>query len=211
MRGYWIRIALGALAVFVVGMVGVWIARSGMGKVREVTEGSDPIRLPLAFIPFKLDGQRLGTLHQLTINRSTPKAFSGLDLVVDLNDSVTPQRFEGCLLGVRDLEGGHGKVDVKHLDFHCHFSPSDTAGSGLVPFGHVWLRQSGDSFPLLIPQDVAEDLRKGGGDEPFDSDSFAEEMEQMHDSIEEAAERAADSARAAVRARMESLQGRRRP
>ena len=65
MRNYWLRIALGAAAIFTVGMIGVSLARQGVGHVRGVVEGSGPITLPVAFVPFKLDGRKLGTITKV--------------------------------------------------------------------------------------------------------------------------------------------------
>ncbi len=55
MRNYWMRIALGALAIFIVGMIGREPGHRGIGSVQGVVEGSGPLSIPLAFIPFKLE------------------------------------------------------------------------------------------------------------------------------------------------------------
>ena len=76
MRNYWLRIALGALAIFTVGMIGVTLARQGVGRVRHVVEGSGPISVPLAFIPFHLNGQKLGTVSRVVLLREAPKQIA---------------------------------------------------------------------------------------------------------------------------------------
>ena len=61
MRTYWLRILLGALAVFAVGMIGVTFARRTRDKVNAVVTGSGPLSIPLPFVPFELEGSKLGT------------------------------------------------------------------------------------------------------------------------------------------------------
>ena len=63
MRNYWLRIALGAVAIFTVGLIGISLAKQGVGRVRGVVEGSGPVAIPLAFVPFTLDGSKLGTVE----------------------------------------------------------------------------------------------------------------------------------------------------
>ncbi len=77
MRNYWLRIALGAVAIFIVGMIGVTLARQGVGRVRHVVEGSGPISVPLAFIPFHLNGQKLGTVSRVVLLRERAQANLG--------------------------------------------------------------------------------------------------------------------------------------
>jgi hypothetical protein len=47
MRNYWLRIVLGAAAIFIVGMIGVSLVRGGIAKVNSVVEGDGPITIPL--------------------------------------------------------------------------------------------------------------------------------------------------------------------
>ena len=68
MRNYWMRIALGALAIFTVGMVARALITRGIGGVKGVVEGSGPITIPLAFIPFQLGADKLGTLERVTFD-----------------------------------------------------------------------------------------------------------------------------------------------
>ena len=87
MRNYWMRIALGAAAIFVVGMIGVSLVRRGLGTVHGVVHGSGPISIPLAFIPFQLHGDKLGTLQRVTLQREAPNRVTSVELEVKLSDS----------------------------------------------------------------------------------------------------------------------------
>ena len=88
MRSYWMRILLGALAIFAIGMIGVTLGRRGRDKVTEVVTGSGPLNFPLPFVPFQVDGNKLGTVEHLTINREAPKKLSSVHLEVKLEDSL---------------------------------------------------------------------------------------------------------------------------
>ena len=72
MRNYWLKILLGALGIFAVGMIGVTMVRSGIAKVNSVVHGDGPITIPLGLIPFALAGERLGKLDHVTLHREAP-------------------------------------------------------------------------------------------------------------------------------------------
>jgi hypothetical protein len=98
MRNYWLRIVLGAAAVFTVGMIGVTLARQGVGHVRGVVAGSGPLSFPLPFVTFNLDGQKLGKVSRVVLHRTAPKQISAVELEIRLNDSVVARGLEGCRL-----------------------------------------------------------------------------------------------------------------
>src|SRR4051812_9668212 len=96
MRNYWLRIALGAVAIFTVGMIGISLAKQGVGRVRGVVQGSGPLAIPLAFVPFTLDGSKLGTVDKLTLFRDAPKRISAVEIHIKLKDSLLAGGLEGC-------------------------------------------------------------------------------------------------------------------
>ena len=98
MRSYWMRILLGALAIFAIGMVGVSLVRRTRDKVTEVVTGTGPLSIPVPFAPFQLDGNKLGTVERVVINREAPKKVSSIDLEVKLTDSLVAQGLAGCRL-----------------------------------------------------------------------------------------------------------------
>lgn len=179
MRKYWFKIVFGALGIFAIGMVIVTAIRKATNQVRVISETSDPIDIPFPFgiVPFRLDGNRLGTVEHLTLLRDSPQGISNIRVRVKLADSVESSLLANCLLVVNDVE---------HLDNRTSFlcQDPDTAGKGLVPYGEVELEGSGTIFPLLLPQRAVEDLR---------SEHASDELEARIDSISEAAEAMADS------------------
>jgi hypothetical protein len=186
MRNYWLRIFFGALAIFVVGMVGVTLARQGAGKVRGVVEGSGPITLPVAFIPFKLDGEKIGTIQRIKIFRTTPNHVRSIDVRVRLADSVSPGRLDPCILVAEGYENINSKTTVL-----CS-TAEDTVGENLVAVGQIALSKSERTFKLYMARDAIQELTDSdvvfvGGDSlagpGVNEDSIAQQAERRADSI----------------------------
>ena len=88
MRNYWLKILLGALAVFMVGMIGVTLARRGIAGVERVVASDQPLTIPLGLVPFELQGERLGKLDHVTLMRKSPQEVTAVELEVNLADSL---------------------------------------------------------------------------------------------------------------------------
>ncbi|MGQ0703781.1 MAG: hypothetical protein ACT4PM_11675 [Gemmatimonadales bacterium] len=161
MRSYWTKIALGAVLVFGLGYAAFAAGRNFVGHFKS----DEGITIPLgSFVPFKLDGQKLGTIRSITFQRSASespggrRALSGFVLRTRLEDSAAFERVRDCKLSVTDPE---------HIDERTTFFclPAD---SGYEAFGEVRmeLRVGNDSRtviqPLLLPQAVVQDLRRKG-------------------------------------------------
>jgi hypothetical protein len=207
MRNYWLRIALGAAAIFTVGMIGITLARQGVHHVRGVVEGSGPISLSIPFLSFSLNGQKLGKVSKVMLLREAPKQISAVELEIALRDSVVARGLEGCRLTANfddDRRSAGVSVNNRRLSsgvFTC-LSPEDSAPD-FQEFGRAIFQPGDVSVPLLLPNDLVNDLREGEFDgESEDSisavaqaraDSIAEEVEERADSIAAAAEERADS------------------
>ena len=191
MRNYWIRIVLGALGVFAVGMAVIFVARKVIAKAKTVAESSDPITIPLALVPFRLDGSRLGTFDQAVLMRKSPKEVSALHLSVKLADSAGAARLAGCGLLARFTErpGGDGAV-LTDADFTC-VKPDSVAPAGAEPFGRVVFQPGDLTARLFVPADVARHFHRDMID--IRVDASADSLAQAADSIADAAGRAADS------------------
>src|SRR4026209_1304044 len=142
MRNYWMRIALGAAAIFVVGMIGVSLVRRGLGSVDGVVHGSGPISIPLAFIPFQLNGDKLGTLQPLTLQREAPNRVTSVELEVKLSDSLLARGLEGCRLAANLESETPGRPGVNihggpftEGSFWC--AKDDSTSENLVEYGHA--------------------------------------------------------------------------
>lgn len=163
MRGYWLKILLGALGIFAVGMVGVSLVRGGIDRVHSVVEGEGPITIPLGLIPFVLAGERLGNLDKVTLHRDTPSRVSEVELEVNLSDSLLAQGLSGCHLaanfGGDSTERG---VNIKVRQdrggaFHC--VPEDSVPADLVEYGVAIFNPGEVEVPLLLPAEVVAELQ----------------------------------------------------
>jgi hypothetical protein len=163
MRNYWLKILLGALGIFVVGMIGVTIVRSGIAKVNSVVEGDGPITIPLGLIPFALEGEKLGNLDRVTLNRESPTRVSDVELEVNLNDSLLAQGLAGCRLAA-NFEGDEHKrgVNIKvgrdqQNTFLC--LKGDSVPPELVEYGAAIFQPGEVEVQLFIPAEMVKELQ----------------------------------------------------
>jgi len=153
MRNYWIRIAAGAFGIFAVGMLLITAVRGVKNTVTSTIESSDPIPIPLiGLVPFRLGSTQLGSLSRIEFLRSDPQHLSGVRVLVRLADSVSPDRLRDCQIALDNVEN----ID-EHTTFRCR-GPEDST-SGLEPFGVIIVKETSDSFPLLLPWKTVADLR----------------------------------------------------
>lgn len=200
MRSYWLKILLGALGVFIVGMIGVTIVRSGIAKVNSVVEGDGPITVPLGLIPFAIGGERLGRLDHVTLHRDSPNRVTEVELEVELTDSLLAHGLAGCRLvaNIEDDEREQG-VDVRigrgsaqRNAFSC--LAGDSTPADFVEYGVAVFNPGDVEVPLFLPTDVVAELQhldfssdSATGEAPDeisvpDTDSIAAEVERQLDS-----------------------------
>ena len=213
MRSYWMRIAFGALAIFIVGMVGLHLVHRGMGRVRGVVEGSGPISIPLAFIPFKLNGDKLGSLERVTFQREAPNRVTSVRLEVKLSDSVLARGLEGCRLAANLESQEHGQPGINvhrgpfpEGSFWC--AKDDSTDVALVEYGQAVFHPGDVTVPLFLPRSLVDELQNID----LGHDSTPPVAKAQVDSIVAATKLSADSVDAARDHRIDSLriEGRRR-
>jgi len=197
MRNYWLKIILGAFAVFAVGMGLRAAYLATKDRVTAIAQSSAPITIPLAFVPFQLDGDRLGTFDHAILIRKSPKHISGVRLGVKLPDSPGWARLAGCDLLANFKPAKKSGAEFSDAEFACVKGDS-AAAHGAERFGDVGFEPGGLNLALYVPKDVAHRLRNEmmhGVDVHADvaADSIAEAAERMGDSIGEAAARMGDS------------------
>lgn len=200
MRNYWLRIFLGAFAIFALGMVGVTLVRRGVAKVNSVVDSDEPLNIPLAFIPFVLSGERLGTLDHVQVLRDSPRQVRSVELAVELDDSLLAQGLAGCRLATNfesERKGGGTGIDIRTVDrdkstFWC--LEGDSVPTGLVEFGQAVFEPGEIRVPLYLQQELVTELRQG-----FASDSATAMTEAQADSLAALVEQKTDSAMAGMR------------
>lgn len=194
MRSYWLKIFLGAAAIFAVGMLVVNVVKVGRENVEAIAEGTGPISIPLFFVPLRVDGERMGTLRRLTIFRDSLQSPTRIEAQVNLADTLQLARLAGCVL---TIEQGTREGNVHPLSYVCR-SPDDTVGADLVDFGTVELRGRSESFRLYAPRSQVEEVIRDFGENASASDSLARDSARAERMRLEAS---ADS----IRAEAESL------
>ncbi len=222
MRNYWLRIVLGSLAIFAIGMVGVTLMRGAHRRVHDVVEGTGPIAIPLAFVPFKLGQDRLGTLSELVLLRDSPRRITEVNLEVELDDSLVASGLRGCRLAA-NVESDPGEPGVHARAgrlaegaFWC--LEGDSVPADLVPFGRATFQPGDVTVPLYLTRGLVAELQQGdiaadsaaaiaGGQADSitqsvegKADSLANRMSRLGDSLRAEGKRRADSVKAAVQA-----------
>jgi len=197
MRNYWLKIILGAFAIFGVGMGLRAAFVATKSRVSAIANSSAPITIPLAFVPFQLNGDRLGTFDHAILIRKSPKQITGVRLGVKLADSTGAARLAGCDLLAHFKPAKKTGAEFSDADFVCVKGDS-AAAHGAERFGDVGFEPGGLNLALYVPKDVAHRLRNEmmhGVDVHADiaADSIADAAERMGDSIGEAAARMGDS------------------
>lgn len=153
MRNYWLKIAASALGIFAVGMLAISGFRSVKGTVTRKLNSNDPIPIPvIGLVPFRLGTEKLGSVSRVEFLRSDPEHVSGVRVLVKLADSIQPGRLGSCQLALDDVDNIGDRTT-----FRCESTPGAVAG--LEPFGVLVIKNSGDSFPLLLPARAVADLR----------------------------------------------------
>lgn len=216
MRNYWLKIALGALGIFLVGMLGTSLFHRAKHSIEDTVNGTDPITIPTPFVDFKLDGRKLGRISRVVLLRNEPHHIAGVTVVLKVPDSLQAS-LKGCILSVDNVDNLNDKSS-----FRCG-TAKDTAGKMLAPFGYVSIRGTPDSFELLLPQEAIEGIQKttfkmnNGSFSMSDQSDSAEEVadsireyrdsvrEAIHDSLSAAADRMNDSMQSASERLADSL------
>ena len=191
MRNYWLRIALGALGVFAVGMLLVTMIRGGRARVEEIAEGTGPISIPMAFVPLEVGGERMGTLRNLRILRDSAQNPTRIEVSVQMADSMNLARLAGCILVVADSSDHPNNLSC--------LTAADSVGRDLVPFGEIQIRNRTETFPFFMTRAQVADLRSEGGHR------IAESAAEASTEAEETQRRLADSIRASMDSASEAL------
>ena len=194
MRGYWLKIAGGALTIFAVGLAVIFGFRSIHHRVDGLVHGSADITIPLlGLVPLSIGQSRVGSIRQVEIHRDAPRHVSGFTVVARLDDSVDADSFDDCYFTVRD---------PARIDNTTTFVCLDSIPDGMRPFGTLQLGDSTDDAasvrPLLLTaQDIA-DLQNAHRDAGV---SNVDSLSAAGDSAGAAARRMGDSIRRVMRAR----------
>ena len=207
MNRYWVKIGVQALVIFGVGFGVMSVFRSGKRQVRRAVETTSDLTIPLPFLPFNLDGQRVGGIRKIVLHRSAPERVESVDVTVRVTDSVALTQFAGCSVTVDDPTRLN-----ERSSFRCA-----GAEPGLEPFGSLRIQSRIGSggwheaavLPLLLPAQLTRQIQ-GLEAQRHASDLERDRFRQLADSIRALAQQftaATDAeARDGLKDRMEALE-----
>lgn len=157
-RKFWLRVAGGALVIFLVGFTIFSVARAAKNEataaIAEIaTEFGGKVPAVLAgmrdSLSLSLDGQPLGRLRHLSIQRPVAGELPTLAALVKLNDPSQAPRLRSC-----DLVPASGK------DLH-QFRCATAGEAGLEKVGVIVFLGQDLERPILVDDSMAIELRKG--------------------------------------------------
>ncbi len=169
MRTFWSKIGLGALAVFMVGMLSLTLFRQAKNAAAEAlstaiqTSARSVARTASAssYIPFRLNGETMGNVRHAQIQRHTSGTLPEVDLTVELDDPGLKHQLRDCVL-----------VPEQHhnFDFDRGFECAEGLTGDLVEIGTVHFVNIDLERPLKVERDIASDMQKG---DPFEATADA--------------------------------------
>jgi len=144
---YWFKIGFGALVVFLLGFTVYRAGHRGKMWAEDLANSASPISIPMAFVPFRLDGRDLGTIKRLDILRDSPHSVSGARVTVRLAEGAEAP---SCALTVTETHSINNKTMFRCAD--------DADVSAMVPFGRV-LFEPDTERDLYLPTGLVEEWR----------------------------------------------------
>jgi hypothetical protein len=157
MRTLWTKIGLGALGVFLVGMLLLTVVEDAKSTMKEaLTRVTRPLHVATADlqadIPFVLAGQRRGTVNHMSIRRPADQDLAHFTFTVALDSDADLSQLKECQLvpvGGDDFEFEEG--------FRC----AAKGESGWQEVGSIVFQPSGLERPVLAGSKVVAQLQKG--------------------------------------------------
>jgi len=155
MNRYWLRIALGALLVFVLGVSAMAAVKKGKAEVGQLLATAG-IRIPqqLAHLKFRFEGRPIGEVSGIDILRTGPDDPGRVSIRVDLTEAGDIELVRECTLTTDDL----AHTD-KRLGFRCADRAELTADD-LVRSGEVTFEPGSVTRPLLLLRRDVERWRR---------------------------------------------------
>lgn len=164
MRSLWTRIGLGAVGVFALGMLGLTVFRQAAAATSQAVGAAihrtvqGATRAAMHDLAFRLNGEDLGRLRQLSAQRVQQGDLPELAIEVELYEPAFARRLAQC-----DLTPASGP-DAQDFDPRQGFRCAERSERPLVGIGTAHFLPGDLVRPILVSRSQAAELR--GGD-PF--------------------------------------------
>lgn len=165
MKSFWLKIGFGAVAVFLVGMMLLTLGRQAKTAAAEALTTAlqssvlTGVSNAASDLPFRLDGERLGTVQRASIHRVQSGALPEVNLTVQLTDNGSARQLHDCVLVPERDE---------QFDFDRGFTCAMGLKGDLVEVGRIQFLPGNFDRPIMVSRAVARDLSRG---EPFEANA----------------------------------------
>jgi hypothetical protein len=165
MKSFWLKIGFGAVAVFLVGMMLLTLGRQAKTAAAEAlttalqSSAFTGVSSAASDLPFRLNGERLGTVQRASIHRVQSGALPEVNLTVQLTDHGAARQLHDCVLVPERDE---------QFDFDRGFSCAEGLKGDLVEVGRIQFLPGNFDRPIMVSRAVARDMSRG---EPFEANA----------------------------------------
>ena len=134
-------VAVGAPLVLVLGLGTLWGWRNAAALKAQIEawadsleHSSNPVTMELSFLPMYVEGDRIGKLEAVVVQREEPATVDSLTLVIALSEEADADELASCHFHLDpdaiDREGPMGYKEA----IHCLHDPGDLVRFGSVEF-----------------------------------------------------------------------------
>ena len=156
MNRYWMRIALGALLVFGLGLTTMAAVRKGKAEVSNLlSTAASRLPLKLAHMGFRLRGEPIGEVTGIDVQRGAADELGRVTIRVALNGNADLEELRECRLTADNVERWNDQSG-----FRCA-ADAEVEGD-LIRMGEVVFQPEDLTRPLYLPGRLADRWRNSG-------------------------------------------------
>lgn len=152
MNRYWLKIGLGAAAIFCLGSAGMAAVRKGKAEFRSfLSTAGRRIPLQLAQLKFRFDGRSIGAITGIDVHSDRAEDAGKVAIKVALSDLADLDQLRDCSLTVDDIRHVNDRTGFRCAD------ASELEAGDLVKSGDVTFAPGDVTRPLYM---VARDVER---------------------------------------------------
>lgn len=179
-----ILVSIGAPMVVVAGLALLWGVRNASQLKAQIEAWADslehspnPVTMDLAFLPMYIEGDRVGKLDAVVVQRHEPGTVDSIRIAIAGNGKVDLSQYADCQLHLDpDAFDRQGPMGFKHA-LSCVHDTSD-----MVRFGSVVFEDSGRELGLYLNGDDVP-CEHMSPDAQVECTQVKEEIKRLRDEI----------------------------